>query len=80
MSVLYAYICCLHVLDPLDGLALWVDHEGPAGAPGDNHAVLGGESVAWQTLDVPVSHHGRLHHKLTEVKVGTAGDPKLTYL
>ncbi len=38
-----AYLGDLHVLDPLDGLPLGVDHEGPATPPRDDDSVLCGE-------------------------------------
>ena len=40
--------------------------------------ILGGESVAWQTLDLQsCMNYNQSTHKLTEVKVGTARDPNL---
>ena len=39
------HIVFLHVLDPLDGLSLRVDHEGPAVASCDDDSILRGEGV-----------------------------------
>ena len=66
-----------HVLDPLEGLSLGVDHEGPAPATRDDDAVLSGELVVGQALDVPVADLGTLHHEVAEVKVGAHRDGQL---
>lgn len=65
----------LHILDPLDCLPLGVHHEGPATGARHDHAVLSREAVAWQTLDVPVTHVRWLGHELTEVKSWVTWDP-----
>lgn len=46
----------LHILDPLDGLSLRVDHERPTVALCHNHTVLCGEGIRGETLDVPISN------------------------
>eukprot|EP00906_Rhabdomonas_costata_P038031 RCo053674 len=45
----------LHHLDPLQGLALGVDHQWPAVTARDQHPVLRAEVIARQTLDLPVA-------------------------
>ena len=45
-----------HVLDPLNGLSLGVDHERPACSPGHQDTVLCRERVAWETADGPLPH------------------------
>ena len=64
-----SYLRAFHVLDPLECLALRVDHERPAAAAGDDDAVLRREPVARQALDVPVAHARRVHHKLAHLEL-----------
>ena len=74
------YTLPLHIFDPLESLSLWVNHERPASAAGDDHTVLSRKGITRQTLNVPVSHSCGLHHELTEVKVRRAGYAELTNL
>lgn len=43
---------------PLDALLLWVHHERPTLAGGQDGGVLDGHPIVWQTLVVPGSHCG----------------------
>lgn len=61
-----------HILDPLDSLALRIDHERPTRAAMHDYAVLGAEQVGGQALDVPLAHLGRLGQKVGELKVRIA--------
>ena len=75
-----AHPVSLHVLDPLQRLALGVDHERPAVALGDDGPVLGGEGVGGQALDVPVPYHGGLGQEIGGGEVWGAGDVQLADL
>jgi len=63
------YLRPFHVLDPLERLALWVDHEWPSSTTSYYHSILGGEAITWKTLDVPVPYSRRVHHEVTELKL-----------
>ena len=70
----------LHVLDPLDGLALRVHHQRPAVTGGHYHTVLRGEGIGRQTLDIPVSDGCRLPQESGKGEVGGTGDLQLANL
>ena len=74
------YLWSFHVLDPLECLTLRVDHQRPPTATSHNHAVLGGEPIARQTLDVPVSHSCWIHHEVAELVLLTHGNHELLEL
>lgn len=76
----YSYLWNLHVLDPLDGLSLRINHKRPTTASGDNHTVLCGETITGQTLDIPVSHTRRFGHEVTEAEIWGAWNSKLSNL
>jgi hypothetical protein len=58
----------LHVLDPLVGLALRVDHERPAAAARGHDAVLSGERVRRQAHDVPIANVRGVRKEVAERK------------
>ena len=49
----------LKVLDPLVGLALRVDHEGPASSIGHYNGIINGQGVIWQACQQPFPHFHR---------------------
>lgn len=59
----------LHVLDPLECLTLWVDHQRPASASRDNDAVLRREPVARQTLNVPITDARRIDEEIDQFEL-----------
>lgn len=70
----------LHVLDPLVSLTLWVDHQWPTTPSSNSDAVFSGESITWQTLNVPVTHCCRLYHEVAQVEVCRTWNSKLSQL
>ena len=74
------YLRAFHVLDPLERLALRVDHQRPSASARDDDAVLRGEAVARQALDVPVAHARRVHHELAELELVADRDLELLEL
>jgi len=65
----YAYLWTLHVFDPLERLALRVNHQRPSAASRDDDSVLRREPVARKSLDVPVPHARRVHHEVAELEL-----------
>ena len=81
-SLFYCYTlpCLFHFLDPLDGLTLRVDHEGPSVAGGHNDAVFRGESVGGKALDVPVSNGRRFPQEMSKGEIRCARNVQVTHL
>jgi hypothetical protein len=75
-----SYPVFLHVLDPLNGLSLRIDHERPAIASGHDHAILSGETVRGKALDVPVSNRSRLPQEGGKGEVWRARNVQLSNL
>lgn len=64
----------LQVLDPLVGLTLWVDHEGPPTGRRHHDPVLDGERVVGQPGDQPLPHLHRLRERRRERELGCVRD------
>jgi hypothetical protein len=66
--------CFLQVLDPLVGLPLGVDHQGPAPGGGHDDSVLDGEGVIRQPRNEPLSDLDRLSQDRRGGKFGAVGN------
>ena len=64
----------LHILDPLDGLSLWVHHQRPSTAFCDNDSIFSGKCVRRQSFDVPVTHIGWISQECGKGEVGRTGN------
>ena len=67
----------LHAPHPLVRLALRVDHERPAVAARDDHAVLGREQVGGQALQLPAAHVDRARAERRKRGALREGQPAL---
>ena len=54
LEVDHPQFLAFHVLHPLVGLALRIDHKWPAAAAGGDHSILNAEVVPRQAIDLPL--------------------------
>jgi len=62
------------LLDPSDGLALWVNHKRVSGRPGNHNTVLNGKFISWETLQVPFTDGDWVDEELGDLEVLEGGN------
>ena len=75
-----AYSMLLHILDPLDGLPLWVHHQRPTVTLGHNDSILCREGIRRETLDIPVSNSSRLGKESSKREIWCTWNMQLSNL
>jgi hypothetical protein len=59
----------LSLLDPVDGLALRINHEWVSGRSGNHDTVLDGKLIGWETFQVPLSNGCLIDQELSQLQV-----------
>mmetsp|Transcript_11627 Transcript_11627/g.17628 ORF Transcript_11627/g.17628 Transcript_11627/m.17628 type:complete len:363 (-) Transcript_11627:1768-2856(-) len=61
-------------LDPMQSLALGIDHKRVSRGTSNHDTVLDREVIGWETLEVPLTNSGLVHEELGQLEVLRNGD------